>query len=97
MTKKPGPGPITGNPTMDELYRLRLVTACRDSHEEDLAALFWWYAEELAAYSNEVVRTACREWSRTQKFWPALSELLALCEQVRQREAKPDEEKGRPP
>jgi hypothetical protein len=65
-----------------ELTRLRLVTAAQDRADEDLHAAFVFYAEELADYPADIVSSACRQLARSQTFWPALAELVSLCNQL---------------
>lgn len=65
-----------------ELARMK---ACglkqRREADVDIDASLTIMAEELAGYSEPVVRQACREWARTQVWWPSLSELRRECEE----------------
>lgn len=42
------------------------------------------YTRQLAKHDPRAVAEACEEWARTQKFWPALSELVELVRQAEQ-------------
>ena len=65
-----------------ELARLRATTVSRNTDQNDLALTFAAYAEALAEYPADIVTEACRYWSRHQKFWPALAELLERAESM---------------
>jgi hypothetical protein len=67
---------------IDELYRLRMLTAGQDKTDFDLQATFRFYAADLEEqrYPADVVRSACRRWARRGTFWPALAELIAECD-----------------
>jgi hypothetical protein len=47
--------------------------------DDQLVAQDRIYASSLAKFDPLVVKSACDEWSSSNKFWPELSELLALC------------------
>jgi hypothetical protein len=58
------------------LGRLRLLTTWRASSSDEGALIFAVFADELAEWPSDAVLTALKNWPRTHKFWPTLSELL---------------------
>lgn len=62
-----------------ELARLRVVTASRTSGQDSLDLTMAAYAEELAAYPDDVVVAVCR---KRYRFWPALQELLDAADEL---------------
>lgn len=63
-----------------EITRMRTLTARRAEGEIDTEMLIGAMTEELAGYPIDIVRTACREWPRDNKFFPTLKELRDACE-----------------
>lgn len=58
----------------------KLAMAVRMPDDTDLRPLLAIYLEDLVEYPPDLLTNACREWRRTQKFWPTISELIALME-----------------
>lgn len=52
------------------------------------AAMIEAFAEEMMAFSPEVVRATCAEWPRRSKWRPTLSELLELAQDFAERQAR---------
>lgn len=36
------------------------------------------FAEDLAEYPLDIIEATCREWRRTQRFWPTIAEFLEI-------------------
>lgn len=71
---------------MAELAHLRAATARRALSEEEEALTFAVLREELAQYPEDVLRSVMRKHARTQRFFPALAEIVGPCEKaVRER------------
>jgi hypothetical protein len=58
----------------------RLVAACpfEDSDQRELEIRFSIYLDDLSDYPAVVVEDACQKWRRHSKFFPHVSELLAI-------------------
>ncbi len=61
-----------------ELARLRAVTKHRDSAAADNALVLSAYAEELGEYPADIVVSTLRKLGRSQRFWPALEEIISV-------------------
>ena len=59
-----------------ELARLRVSTKSRNERDTDLALGMQAYADILADYPPDIVRSVCRAWPRREKFFPAVAELV---------------------
>jgi len=71
-----------------ELARLRMLTKARMESDASTEAMASVYAEEMNEYPPDVVRAACRGWSRREKWWPSWAELKSeLDRHVRKRRA----------
>ncbi len=64
-----------GDLARQELVRLRVSTKSRDADEIELTLMLQVYGELCCEYPADVVISALRYVGRTEKFWPALSEL----------------------
>lgn len=62
-----------------EIIRCLQLTASRERDGMDLRMMVASLSEELAEYPWDVVRTALREWPRSEKWWPTLSEMREAC------------------
>ncbi len=58
------------------------MTAKRKEGEFDLELSIGAITEELCEYPEDIVRTVCREWARTNTFFPVLKELLDECNKL---------------
>lgn len=58
----------------------KLAMAVRMPDDTDLRPMLAIYLEDLVEYPPDLLTNACREWRRTQKFFPTISELIALME-----------------
>ena len=66
------------------LAKLAVVLIVPDVSDAKL--MMQTYIEDLEHVPVDVLDDACRQWRRTQKFWPTIAELLELCEsEVRER------------
>ena len=66
------------------LAKLALVVIVPEGN--DHKTMMSVYIEDLEDVPADVLDDACRQWRRTQKFWPTIAELLELCEpEVRER------------
>lgn len=74
--------PAAQNIIVSELARMRMMTKARPEAEGDLRLLGAGFAEEIRKYPSDVIRGACRKWSRTEKWWPSLAELTALLDRA---------------
>lgn len=74
--------PSRGDITAMEVTRLRSLTAKRKEGEFDLELSIGAITEELRIYPEDIVRTVCRNWSRNNKFFPVLKELIDECEKL---------------
>lgn len=74
----PAPKSVIGS----ELTRLRLLTKARAESQDDTRLMAAAYAQEMSAYPADCVVWACRKWARTEKWWPAWSELKALLDRA---------------
>jgi hypothetical protein len=70
--------PAGGEVAVKELTRLGLQTKLRAEDGGTMEARLLVYAEDLAQYPADIVVDACRFWGRTEKFFPAWSELKDL-------------------
>ena len=59
-----------------ELTKCLLVTKSRAKPDEDITLFVAAMTEELSAYPLDLVASSLREWSRKEKFWPSLAEIL---------------------
>ena len=64
-----------------ELGRLTVLTKARSEDRDDTKFRLGVLADELASYPLDVVRGACRHWTKYRTFFPAWAELRALCEE----------------
>lgn len=60
--------------------RLRAVARQRPVITSDERLALAVYAERLAKYPADAVAMACEKWFELSPFWPAISELLRMCE-----------------
>lgn len=60
--------------------RLRAVARQRPVITSDERLALAVYGEKLAKYPADAVAMACEKWLETSPWWPAISELLRLCE-----------------
>lgn len=68
---------------MAELARMRAAgLRQRRQDDRDLDATLIVLAEEIAGYSRDVVKAACRDWARANQWWPSLAELRQSCEEL---------------
>lgn len=58
-----------------ELGRLRAMTKAKAEDQQSTEFLLACYTEDMREYPADVVREACRKWARTEKFFPAWTEL----------------------
>jgi hypothetical protein len=73
---------------VQELTRMRMLTKARPQDSTDLTLMAAAYAEEMAAYPADVIRSACRKWAAMEKWWPSWAELKDLLEfRMRRRKA----------
>ncbi len=71
-----------------ELTRLRMTTISRGTSEGDMTLMLAAYASSLEKYPRDIVISALRFWSETEKFWPSLSEIIVISERwIRRRRA----------
>jgi hypothetical protein len=68
-----------------ELTWLRAVTVSREATTEDWLLRLTAYAEELVRYPEDVVIATVRHCGRTNRFWPALAELMSECNSLMRR------------
>lgn len=64
--------------------RLAAVAVTRPTAQTDQKLAMAVYAEKLASYPPDVVAQACEVWMGRSPFWPAVSEILKVCEWVMQ-------------
>lgn len=74
--------PAKGEDVAMEVTRLRTLTAKRKEGEFDLELSIGALTEELCIFPSDIVRTACREWARNNKFFPVLKEILDECKNL---------------
>lgn len=76
----------TGSPTacLTATARLAAVAVTRPTAQTDHKLAMAVYAEKLAQYPADVVAQACEVWMGRSPFWPAVSEILKVCEWVMQ-------------
>lgn len=68
---------------MLELARMKAAgMKQRRQDDRDIDATLIVLAEELAGYSQGVVKGACRDWARANEWWPSLAELRRSCEEL---------------
>lgn len=80
--------PCESDLARQELVRLRVSTRSRDVDETELTLMLQVYGELCCEYPPDAVVSALRYVGRTEKFWPALSELKReLDRRVRKRRA----------
>ena len=62
-----------------ELAKMRVALAHRnaETHEERTVAIV--FADDCGEYPADVIREACRDWRRTEKWFPTPAELRARC------------------
>lgn len=71
-----------------ELTRMRVLTKARELSNDDASATVAAYAEELSRYPADIVRAACRGWSKREPWWPSWAELKEeLTRHARRRKA----------
>jgi hypothetical protein len=62
-----------------EITRCLLVTKARAGDDDDMRARVRILTEELAEFPGDVIREACRRWSRESPWAPSLHELRHEC------------------
>jgi hypothetical protein len=70
----PAPGPMIAK----EIARLGMVCKVRAEEVDEIKLRIGVFADELREYPADVLVDACRFWGRTEKFFPAWSELKDL-------------------
>lgn len=65
-----------------ELGRLRAMTKARAEDQTSTEFLLACYAEDMRQYPADIVREGCRKWARTEKFFPAWSELKEILDRL---------------
>lgn len=68
-----------------ELTRMRALTKARQLTDDDAAVTVAAYAEELSQYPADIVRAACRSWTRREPWWPSWAELKAELDRLARR------------
>lgn len=71
-----------------QLGKMRLKVRHTETTTVNDAAMIEALAEELVQFSPEVVQATCTEWARRSKWWPSLSELLELAQDLAERQAR---------
>lgn len=64
---------------IESAMRCLTVTKSREADALDLRAMIAIFADDLAEFPEDVVRTAFRKWARREKWWPSLSEIREEC------------------
>jgi hypothetical protein len=64
------------------LARVAISTCHRSEDGPDAKFQRAIYAQELREFPADVVVEACRNWSRREKWWPAVAEILAECQKL---------------
>ena len=59
-----------------------MVTAKRSEGDTDLEFSISILTDELSKYPIDVVRTVCRDWAKTNKWFPTLSDLIKKADDV---------------
>jgi hypothetical protein len=65
-----------------ELGRMRVQTKAKAEDTDNMEFILRVYAEDMREYPADVIREACRKWSRTEKFFPAWSELKEILDRL---------------
>jgi hypothetical protein len=65
-----------------EVGKLRVVMKHTKQQQDDIQLLVAAFTEELAAYPPDVVRHACHTWKCNNIWFPAWSELKAICDEA---------------
>ncbi len=68
-----------------ELAWLRATTISREVAPEDWRLRLPAYAEELMRYPEEIMVAAVRHCGRTNRYWPALADLISECDRLSQK------------
>ncbi len=74
--------PCKGNIAAMEIARLRSLTARQKQSDFDLELSIGALTEELIKYPEDILKTVCREWARSNVFFPTLKELIDACEKL---------------
>ena len=74
--------PASPETVTSALARLRAVTAHRKTDGMDAEAWFTAVADELENYPADVVRQACRDDGREEKWLPSLKDLILRCDRA---------------
>lgn len=77
---------IFNNATADEikteLAGLFLAMPMANRETADLAAMTSVYVEDLEEFPIDIIRSACRSWRRSEKWFPRIAELREECWRV---------------
>lgn len=65
-----------------EASRCLSLTASRPREATDIAMMAAALTDEMVRFSPDVVTTAFRQWSRQEKWWPTLAEILEHCHRL---------------
>lgn len=65
-----------------EASRCLSLTASRPREATDMAMMAAALTDEMVRFSPDVVVTVFRQWSRREKWWPTLSELVEECHKL---------------
>jgi hypothetical protein len=76
------------NIILAELGRLRLCCAARNTQGDDTKLMLRIYTDRIAQFPEDVAVWVIRQWSETEKWWPALGEFVTrMDEQMIERRA----------
>jgi hypothetical protein len=65
-----------------ELTTLKLLTVSRNNSDDEMELVLRAYARELGRYPRDIVLAVIHKRARTEKWWPALAELLNAIEEL---------------
>lgn len=67
---------------MQALAELRALTKSRALDGDEATVTATAYADRMAIYPADVIRSACRSWSENSTWWPAWAELKKECDRL---------------
>ena len=64
------------------IARVAISTRSRAEDGDDIRFRIEVYTDELARFPEDVVLEACQRWARSEKWFPAVSEITERCENL---------------
>ncbi len=74
--------PVDNKTLIAELTTLKLLTVSRSNSDDEMELVLRAYARELGRYPRDIVLAVIHKRARTEKWWPALAELLGPIEEL---------------